>query len=86
MLLFKSNALIAAVCFGCLVGIQPSLAAQPDFRLQVAPAIVYKVDDPGNSNTSSFVFNIAVICSADCELIPISARVADACVYAARSI
>jgi biotin carboxyl carrier protein len=36
---------------------------------------VYKVDDPGNASTSSFVFNIAVICSMDCELTPISARV-----------
>src|SRR5712671_377274 len=50
-------------------------ATQPDVRFQVVPAIVYKVDDPGNLNTSSFVFNIAVICSTDCELTPISARV-----------
>jgi hypothetical protein len=33
------------------------------------------VDDPGNLNTASFVFNIAVICSVDCDLTPISARV-----------
>jgi hypothetical protein len=64
------------VIFGCLVGVHPSLANQPDFRLQVVPAIVYKVDDPGGAGTSSFVFNIAVICSTDCELTPISARVA----------
>jgi Peptidase family M23 len=91
MPVFKLNALIAAAClpllasasgvallvvvFGCLVGIQPSWAAQPDFRLQVVPAIVYKVDDPGGANTSSFVFNIAVLCSTDCDLTPISARV-----------
>jgi hypothetical protein len=60
---------------GCVVAVQPSWAQQPDFRLQVVPAIVYKVDDPGNLNTTSFVFNIAVICSTDCELTPISARV-----------
>jgi hypothetical protein len=54
---------------------QPSLGNQPDFRLQVVPAIVYKVDDPGNARTSTFVFNIAVICSTDCELTPISAHV-----------
>ena len=49
--------------------------AQPEFRLQVVPAMVYKVDDPGGARTSSFVFNIAVICSTDCELTPTSARV-----------
>jgi hypothetical protein len=51
------------------------VASQPDFRLQVVPAIIYKVDDPGGSTTSSFVFNIAVTCSTDCALTPISARV-----------
>src|SRR5579863_7921795 len=59
----------------CLLAVQPTWASQPDFHLQVVPAIVYKVDDPGGSNTSSFVFNIAVICSTDCALTPISARV-----------
>lgn len=63
------------VMFGWLVGVQPTGATQPEFRLQVVPAVVYKVDDPGNSNTSSFVFNVAAICSADCALTPISARV-----------
>ena len=70
-----SRVRLLVVMFGSLVAVQPSRATQPDFRLQVVPAIVYKVDDPGNSNTSSFVFNIAVICSTDCELTPISARV-----------
>jgi hypothetical protein len=55
--------------------VQASWASQPDFRLQVVPAIVYKVDDPGNTRTSSFVFDIAVICSTDCVLTPISASV-----------
>src|SRR5579859_4826718 len=59
----------------CLLATKPAWASQPDFRLQAVPAIVYKVDDPGNLKTSSFVFNIAVICSTDCELAPISARV-----------
>jgi len=63
------------VVLACLVAVQPSGADRPDFRLQVVPAIVYKVDDPGGGRTSSFVFNIAVICSADCELTPISAIV-----------
>ena len=63
------------VVLACLVAVQPSGAGQPDFRLQVVPAIVYKVDDPGGGRTSSFVFNIAVICSADCELTPISSIV-----------
>lgn len=58
-----------------LFAVQPSWASQPDFRLQVVPAIVYKVDDPGNTRTSSFVFDIAVICSTDCALTPISASV-----------
>jgi hypothetical protein len=48
---------------------------QPDFRMQVVPAIVYKVDDPGNTGTSSFTFEVAVICSTECELTPISADV-----------
>lgn len=51
------------------------VAQTPHFRLQVVPAMVYKVDDPGNTRTSSFVFNIAVICSTDCALTPVSARV-----------
>jgi hypothetical protein len=59
----------------CLLAVQPTWASQPNFHLQVVPAIVYKVDDPGGASTSSFVFNIAVICSMDCELNPISARV-----------
>ena len=63
------------LAFGGLVAIQPLPAQQPNFRLQVVPGIVYKVDDPGNSGTSSFVFNVAVICSTDCELTPTSARV-----------
>lgn len=48
---------------------------QPDFRLQLVPAVIYKVDDPGGRNTSSFLFDIAVICSEDCRLTPISANV-----------
>lgn len=47
----------------------------PDFSLQVVPATVYKVDDPAGSRTSSFVFDIAVICSTDCDLTPASAHV-----------
>jgi len=53
----------------------PSQVSPPDFRLQVVPGIVYKVDDPGGSRTSSFVFDLAVICSTDCALTPISASV-----------
>ena len=60
---------------GSFAVVQPSWASQPDFHLQVVPAIVYKVDDPGSTKTSSFVFDIAVICSADCTLTPISASV-----------
>lgn len=70
-----NRALLPLVMFASLVAGAPSQVSQPDFRLQVVPAIVYKVDDPGGSNTSSFVFNIAVLCSTDCELTPISARV-----------
>src|SRR5262245_21696327 len=61
--------------FAVLVACRPSQAGQLDFRLQVVPAVVYKVDDPGNTGTSSFTFDIAVICSTDCELTPISANV-----------
>jgi len=70
-----SRVLRLLVVLGCLVAVQPSGAGQPEFRLRVVPAIIYKVDDPGGGRTSSFVFNIAVICSADCELTPISAIV-----------
>ena len=59
----------------CMVAVQPSWAKQPEFRLQVVPAMVYKVDDPGNTKTSSFVFDLAVICSSECELTPVSASV-----------
>ncbi len=62
--------------FASLVAVQPSWASQPEFHLQVVPAVVYKVDDPGNSKTSSFVFDVAVICSTGCDaLTPVSASV-----------
>jgi hypothetical protein len=70
-----SRVLSLLVVLECLFAVQPSWARQPDFRLQVIPAIVYKVDDPGNTRTSSFVFDIAVVCSTDCALTPISASV-----------
>jgi hypothetical protein len=70
-----SRALLLLVVPACLLAVQPAWASQPDFHLQVVPAIVYKVDDPGNIKTSSFVFDIAVICSTDCALTPISASV-----------
>jgi hypothetical protein len=54
---------------------KPSGATAPDFRLQVVPPIVYKVDDPGNTRTSSFTFELAVTCSTDCELTPVAASV-----------
>lgn len=63
------------VLLTCLIAVQPASGVRPDFRLQVLPAIVYKVDDPGGSKTSSFVFDLAVICSANCELTPGSARI-----------
>jgi hypothetical protein len=58
-----------------LIAAQPPSANPPDFRLQVVPAVVYKVDDPGHTGTSSFVFDIAVMCSTDWALSPISASV-----------
>jgi Peptidase family M23 len=70
-----NRALPVSVVLACFVAAQPSWATQPDFHLQVVPAVIYKVDDPGNIRTSSFVFDIAVICSSDCELTPISASV-----------
>ena len=70
-----SHILLCLVTLASIVAAQPSRANPPDFRLQVVPAIVYKVDDPGNTRTSSFTFEIAVICSTDCELTPISANV-----------
>jgi hypothetical protein len=70
-----NRVLLPLVGFASLVAVEPSQVSQPDFRLQVVPAIVYKVDDPGNTRTSSFTFEIAVICSTDCALTPISANV-----------
>ncbi len=70
-----SRVLQLTVALACLLAIQPAWAGQPDFHLQVVPAMVYKVDDPGNTRTSSFVFDIAVICSTDCALTPVSAIV-----------
>ena len=70
-----NRALLPLVVFAPLGAVAPSQASRLDFSLQVVPTIVYKVDDPGGARTSSFVFNIAVICSTDCELTPISARV-----------
>jgi hypothetical protein len=70
-----SQALLLLAVPACLLAVQPTWASQPDFHLQAVPAIVYKVDDPGNTRTSSFVFDIAVICSTDCALTPISASV-----------
>jgi hypothetical protein len=70
-----SRVLLCLVTLASIVAAQPSRANPPDFRLQVVPAIVYKVDDPGNTRTSSFTFEIPVICSTDCELTPISANV-----------
>jgi hypothetical protein len=66
---------LAFLVLGNLVAVRPSRSFEPEFHLQVVPAIVYKVDDPGNSKTSSFLFDIAVLCSTDCTLTPISARV-----------
>ena len=70
-----NRVLLPWVVLASLVAVAPSQVTQPDFRLQVVPAIVFKVDDPGGSGTSSFVFHIAVICSTDCELTPVAARV-----------
>lgn len=47
----------------------------PEFHLQVVPATVYKADDPGSTRTSSFVFDVAAICSDGRELTPVSAEV-----------
>ncbi len=63
------------VAFACLLAPQPSLRDAPNFRLQVVPAVVYKVDDPGNTKTSSFVFDVAVLDSSDPALAPASATV-----------
>jgi Peptidase family M23 len=70
-----NRALLPLVVLAGLVVAEPSQVSLPDFRLQIVPAIVYKVDDPGGAGTSSFVFDIAVICSTDCTLTPISASV-----------
>jgi murein DD-endopeptidase MepM/ murein hydrolase activator NlpD len=63
------------ILVACLFPAQTSCANRPGIHLEVVPGTVYKVDDPGGSNTSSFVFNLVVICSTDCNLTPISARV-----------
>ena len=70
-----NRVLLPLLLFAGLVATEPSPVSAPDVRLQVVPAVVYKVDDPGGTRTSSFVFDIAVICSTDCELTPVSASV-----------
>jgi hypothetical protein len=64
-----------SIMISCLVTTAPAQAAPPDFRLQVVPAVVYKVDDPGGAGTSSFVFNLVVIHPVNDSLTAISARV-----------
>ncbi|GJG87313.1 hypothetical protein tb265_24940 [Gemmatimonadetes bacterium T265] len=66
---------IGAACFLVPWVAHPAWASPPEFRLRVVPAVVYNVDDPGNARTSSFVFDVVVICSADCALTPVAARV-----------
>src|SRR5437868_13260459 len=70
-----SRSLLLLAVLACLFAVQLSSASQPDFHLQVVPGTVYKVNDPGSLHTSSFVFDIAVICSVDCAFTPISASV-----------
>jgi len=70
-----SRVSLLSLALACFFAAPPSWASQPDFHLQAVPANVYKVDDPGNTRTSSFVFDVAVICSSDCALTPISASV-----------
>ena len=70
-----NRVLLLSVVLATLAGVDPTQVGRPDFRLQVVPAVVYKVDDPGGARTSSFVFDIAVICSSDCAPTPISASV-----------
>jgi hypothetical protein len=41
-----SRVLLLSVVCACLFVVQPTSASQPDFHLQVVPAVVYKVDDP----------------------------------------
>lgn len=65
-----SRVLLPLVMLPALLADNPSRTNPPDFRLQVVPAIVYKVDDPGNTGTSSFVFDIAVICSTELRAQP----------------
>ncbi|RZU43263.1 hypothetical protein [Edaphobacter modestus] len=55
-----NRVLLPLVVFAPVVAVGTSQVSQPDLRLQVVPATVYKVDDPGGARTSSFVFNIAV--------------------------
>jgi hypothetical protein len=67
--------LYLALVTSCVAAAQPPQTHQPDVRLQVVPDIVYKVDDPGSTRTSSFVFDVAVLCSSDCALTPASASI-----------
>ena len=81
-----NRGLLLVVGYASSVAVASSQVSQPDFRLQVVPEIVYKVDDPGGARTSSFVFNTAVICSTDCELTPIAARVDSPFPFVARAL
>jgi hypothetical protein len=41
-------------------------------HVQIVPAIVYKVDDPGHAETESWTFNLVMLCPRDCALKPLA--------------
>jgi peptidase M23-like protein len=66
---------VQAAAFAAVAALLAFPRSAPDFSLRLVPAAVYNVDDPGGSGTSSFAFDIVVICATDCDLTPASAHV-----------
>jgi hypothetical protein len=69
-------ALGAAVIVPVAYAAQNSPQSQRALQLRSVPATVYKVDDPGHSETETWVFNLVVPCAGkDCGLKPVTATV-----------
>jgi hypothetical protein len=63
---------------------QDAQSSREHVRLQVVPAAVYKIDDPGHGETETWIFNTVVLCGRNnCDLKPLAAGVE---LYSANSL
>jgi len=63
---------------------QDAHGSREPLRLQVVPAAVYKVDDPGRGETETWIFNVVALCGRNsCNLKPLAASVE---LYSANSL